>query len=76
MENCFKDEMKKLCDMQIALWNDIENDLESMDNPTDEEIIAIFRKHLRKTHHDAVLQLVKVKIATDKIESERADDDC
>ena len=68
MENNFKDEMKKLCDMQIALWNDMENDLAVMDNPTDEEIIAIFREHLRETHHDAVLQLVKVKIAIDKIE--------
>jgi hypothetical protein len=68
MENNFKNEMQKLCDMQIALWNDMRNDLTVMDNSTDEEICAIFRKHLRETHHDAVLQLVKVKIEIDKIE--------
>ena len=68
MENNFKNEMKKLCDMQIELWNDIGNDLETMNNPTNEEIVTIFHKHLRETHHDAVLQLVKVKIEVDKIE--------
>lgn len=67
METNFNDEMNKLCAMQIALWNDMQNDLAVMDNPTDEEMIAIFHKHLRETHHDAVLQLVKVKTAIDKI---------
>ena len=69
MENNFKNEMKKLCDMQIELWNGIRNDLEAMNNHTDEEVIEIFYKHLRETHHDAVLQLIKVKIEVNKIES-------
>ena len=56
MENNFKNEMNKLCDMQIELWNGIRNDLEAMNNHTDEEVIEIFHKHLRETHHDAVLQ--------------------
>ena len=68
MENNFKNEMQKLCDMQIEMWNDIRNDLETMDNSTDEEICAMFHKHLREEHHEAVLQLVRVKIAIDKIE--------
>lgn len=68
MENNFKNEMQKLCDMQIAMWNDIRNDLEAIDNPTDEELCAMFHKHLREEHHEAVLQLVRVKIAIDKIE--------
>lgn len=68
MENNFKNEMKKLCDMQIEMWNDISNDLAAMDNSTEEEICAMFHKHLRKEHHEAVLQLVRVKIAMDKIE--------
>lgn len=67
MENNFKNEMKKLCDMQVKLWNDMGNDLEATDNLTDEEIVAIFHKHLRETHHDAVLQLVKVKSEVDKL---------
>lgn len=70
MENNFKNEMQKLCDMQIEMWNDVRNDLEAMDNPTDEEISTIFHKHLRETHHEAVLQLVRVKIALDKIDGE------
>lgn len=68
MENNFKNEMQKLCDMQIALWNDMRNDLEAMDNSTDEEICAMFHKHLREEHHEAVLQLVRVKMVMDKIE--------
>lgn len=68
MDNNFKTEMKKLCDMQIELWSDMRNDLETMNNHTDEEIVAMFHKHLRETHHNAVLQLVKVKIEVDKIE--------
>lgn len=68
MENNFKNEMKKLCDMQIELWNGIRNDLEVINNHTDEEFIEIFHKHLRETHHDAVLQLIKVKIEVNKIE--------
>lgn len=68
MENNFKNEMQKLCDMQIALWNDVRNDLEAMDNSTDEEICAMFHKHLREEHHEAVLQLVRVKMVMDKIE--------
>lgn len=68
MENNLKNELQKLCDMQIALWNDMKNDLETMDNSTDEEVCAKFHKHLREEHHEAVLQLVKVKIAIDKIE--------
>lgn len=68
MENNFKNEMQKLCDMQIALWNDMRNDLEAMDNSTDEEICAMFHKHLREEHHEAVLQLIRVKMAMDKIE--------
>lgn len=70
MENNFKNEVQKLCDMQIALWNDMKNDLEAMDNSTDEEISTVLLKHLRETHHEAVLQLVRVKIAIDKIEGE------
>ena len=54
--------------MQIALWNDMKNDLEVTNNSSDEIICAIFLKHLRENHHDAVLQLVKVKTAIDKIE--------
>ena len=68
MENNFKNEMEKLCDMQTELWNDIRNDLSAMNSPTDEEICAMFRKHLRETHREAVLQLVRVKISMDKIE--------
>ena len=68
MENNFKNEMQKLCDMQIEMWNDISNDLAVMDNSTEEEICAMFHKHLREEHHEAVLQLVRVKIAMDKIE--------
>lgn len=68
MENNFKNEMKKLCDMQVKLWSDMGNDLEVTDNLTDEEVVAIFHKHLRETHHDAVLQLVKVKSEVDRIE--------
>ena len=68
MENNFNNEVQKLCDRQIALWNDMRNNLETMSNSTDEEICAMFHKCLRETHHDAVLQLVKVKIAIDKIE--------
>ena len=68
MENNFKNEMRKLCDMQIALWNDMRNDLEAMDNSTDEEICAMFHEHLREEHHEAVLQLVRVKMVMDKIE--------
>lgn len=70
MENNFKNEMKKLCDMQIEMWNDISNDLAVMDNSTEEEICAMFHKHLREEHHEAVLQLVRVKIAMDKIDGE------
>ena len=70
MENNFRNEMQKLCDMQIEMWNDISNDLAAMDNSTEEEICAMFHKHLRETHHEAVLQLVKVKIAMDKIEKD------
>lgn len=68
MENNFKNEIKKLCDMQIEMWNDISSDLTVMDNSTEEEICAMFHKHLREKHHEAVLQLVKVKIAIDEIE--------
>lgn len=70
MEDNFRNEMQKLCDMQIEMWNDISNDLAAMDNSTEEEICAMFHKHLRETHHEAVLQLVKVKIAMDKIEKD------
>ena len=70
MEDNFKNEIQKLCDMQIELWNDVRNDLEARDNSTDEEISAIFRKHLRETHHEAVLQLVRVKIAIDEIDGD------
>ena len=68
MENNFKNEMQKLCDMQIEMWNDIKNDLAVADNFTDEEVCAIFHKHLMEIHHEAVLQLVKVKISMDEIE--------
>lgn len=40
----------------------------AMDNPADEEIRAIFHKHLRETHHDAILQLIEVKLKIDEIE--------
>lgn len=70
MENNFKDEIKKLCNMQIEMWNDINNDLEVMDNSTEEEICAMFHKHLREKHHKAVLQLVSVKLEMDKIDGE------
>ena len=68
MENNFKNEMQKLCDMQIEMWNDISNDLAVMDNSTEEEICAMFHKHLREEHHEAVLQLVRVKLEIDRIE--------
>ena len=68
MENNLKNEMKKLCDMQVELWNDLRNTLEATDNSTEEEICAMFRKCLRETHHEAVLQLVRVKIAIDKVD--------
>ena len=68
MENNIKSEMQKLCDMQIVMWNDIKNDLDAADNATEEEIVAIFHKHLRETHHEAVLQLVRVKIEIDRID--------
>ena len=74
MENNFKDEMKKLCDMQIDLWNGLSNILTTMDNPTDEEICAIFHRHLQESHHEAVLQLIRVKLEMEKIE-EQADDE-
>lgn len=67
MEGDFKNEVQKLCDMQIALWNDMKNELETMENSTYKEICEIFYKHLREVHHDAVLQLVKVKVAIDNI---------
>lgn len=67
MENNFKNEMQKLCDMQIALWNDMKNDLEVMNNFTDEEICVIFHKHFRE-HYKAVSQLVKVKTIINEIE--------
>ena len=68
MENNFKFETQKLCDMQMELWKDVKNDLMAMDNPADEEIRAIFHKHLRETHHDAILQLIEVKLKIDEIE--------
>ena len=68
MENNLYVEVKKLCDMQIALWNAMRSDLVLMDKSTEEEICAMVRKYLRETHHEAVLQLVKVKIAMDKID--------
>ena len=68
MENNLQNEMNKLCDMQIELWNDLKNALEATNNATEEEICVMFSKHLRETHHEAVLQLVKVKIAIDKVD--------
>ena len=68
MENNFNLDMQKLCDMQMELWEDMKRDLMTMKNPTDEGVITVFRKHLRETHHDAVLQLIKVKSAIDKAE--------
>ena len=68
MGNNIKSEMQKLCDMQIVMWHDIKNALDVVDGATEEEISAMFNKYLRETHHEAVLQLVRVKIALDKID--------
>ncbi len=68
MKNNIKNEMQKLCNMQIDMWNDIKNDLTVANNFTDKEICDIFHKHLRETHHKAVLQLVEVKLLMDEIE--------
>ena len=68
MENNLKFEMQKLCDMQMELWKDIKNDLMITDNLDDEDVAKVFRKHLREVHHDAVLQLIKVKKAIDSAE--------
>ena len=70
MEDNFKNKMQELCDVQIKLWTDVKNDLAVMDNYTDKEICAMFHKHLREIHHEAVMQLVRVKIAMDEIEEE------
>ena len=68
MENNLQNEMRNLCDMQLELWSDLKDALAATDNATEEEICAMFRKHLRETHHEAVLQLVRVKIAIDKVD--------
>lgn len=70
MENNFKNEVQKLCDMQIELWNDVKNDLKSMDNSTDKEIVTMFQKYLKGKHHEAVLQLIRVNLSINKIEEQ------
>ena len=67
MENNFKNEMEKLCDMQIDFWNEFRNALAVMDNSTEEEICIMWHKHF-KENNEAVQQLIKVKMAIAKIE--------
>ena len=67
MENNFKNEMEKLCDMQINFWNDFRNALEAMNNSAYEEICTMWHKHF-KENNEEIQQLVKVKMAIDKIE--------
>lgn len=68
MSNNLNLDMKKLCDLQIELWGDMKRDLMTMEDPTDEDIIIVFRKHLRETHHNAILQLIKVKSEINQLE--------
>jgi hypothetical protein len=73
MENNFKNELEKLCNMQIALWNGIRNDLAAMDNPTDKDVSAVFHTNFCVTHHKAISQLIQVKMMIDKIDNIKYD---
>ena len=67
MENNFKNEMQKLCDMQINFWNDFRNALTVMNDSTEKEICEMWHKYFKK-NNEVVQQLIKVKMAIDKIE--------
>lgn len=67
MKNIFKNEMEKLCDMQVDFWNDFRNALAVMNDFTEKEICEMWHKYF-KENNEAIQQLVKVKMAIDKIE--------
>lgn len=67
MENNLKNEMEKLCDMQINFWKEFRNDLATIDNSTEEEICTMWHKYF-KENKETLQQLIKVKMAIDKIE--------
>lgn len=61
----FKNEVRKLCDMKIALYNSIKWGL--TDNLTDKEICTMFRKYLKES--PALLQMIKVSNLRNEIEA-------
>lgn len=60
----FRDEVRMLCDMKIAVFSNIKDGL--TDNLTDKEICAMFRKCLKES--PAFLQMVKVANLRDEVE--------
>ena len=67
MENDFKNDVEKLCDIQIDFWTDFRNALAVMNDSTAKEICELWHKNF-KENNEAVQQLIKVKMSIDKME--------
>ena len=65
-----KEEMKKLCCIQIDFWDKLKDVLEATHDCTDEEVCQLWHKHF-KENREAVQQLIKIKVMIDKIEEEK-----